>query len=148
MYKETQEETLQVIDQAYEEWLTSEVKKLAGLQGKKKWNTINKLLNHTATNQTVQLLRTMIEGKSEYIFDDDGIRSILQEQHIKTTAKEAKGEIINVKEVLNNMKANAQDGNGTPIMNDDITAMEVKNTFGRCSGAPGHVLYKMEYRKT
>ena len=137
MYKATQEETLQVIDQAYEEWWTSEVKKLAGLQGKEKWNTINKLLNHTATNQTVQPLRTMIEGKSEYIFDDDGIRSILQEQHIKTTAKEAKGEIINVKEVLNNMKANAQDGNGTPIMNDDITAMEVKNTFGTCSGAPG-----------
>ena len=35
------------------------------------------------------------------------------------------------------MTANAQDCNRTPIMNDDITSIEVKNTFGTCSGAPG-----------
>ena len=35
------------------------------------------------------------------------------------------------------MTAIAQNGNGTPIMNDDITSIEVKNTFGTCSGAPG-----------
>ena len=91
MYKETQEETLKVIDQAIEEWWTLEVKKLAWLQGKEKWNTINKLLNHSATNQTVQPLRAIVEGKSEYIFDDDGIRAILQQQHIRTTAKEGRG---------------------------------------------------------
>ena len=90
MYKETQEETLQV-DQAYEEWWTCEAKKVAGLQGKEKWYTINKLLNHSATNQTVQPLRAIVEGKSEYIFDDDGIRAILQQQHIRTTAKEGRG---------------------------------------------------------
>ena len=60
----------------------------------------------------------------------------MQEQHIRTTAKEAKGELSNIKEVLDDMTANAQDGNGTPIMNDDITLIEVKNTFGTCSGAP------------
>ena len=128
--------TLKVIDQASEEWRTLEVKKLAGLQGKEKWNTINKLLNHSATNQMVQPLRAIVERKSEYIFNGDGIRTILQEQHIRTTAKEAKGELSNIKEVLDDMTANAQDG-GTPIMSDDITSIEVKNTFGTCSGAPG-----------
>ena len=94
-------------------------------------------MNHLATNQTGQPLGTIVEGKSECIFDDDGIRTILQEQHIRTITKEAKGELSNIKEVLDNMTANAQDGNGTPIMNDDITSIEVKNTFGKCSGAVG-----------
>ena len=35
------------------------------------------------------------------------------------------------------MTANAQDGNRTQIMNDNITSIELKNTFGTCSGAPG-----------
>ena len=91
MYKETQEETLKVIDQAIEEWWTLEVKKLAWLQGKEKWNTINKLLNHSATNQTIQPLRTIVESKSEYIFDDDGIRNIAETTYQNNRQRSKRG---------------------------------------------------------
>ena len=75
------------------------------------------------------------EGK--YEFDDANIINLLEKQHINSAPKPARGEAIDVDEQLLQMTRNANNAQGTNIMNSNITTEEVKMTFGKCSGTSG-----------
>ena len=90
-FKDMQEETTQIINRAYQTWWESLSKQLLVLDGKEKWKTVNKLLEHSTVQQQVQPLRkTDIQGKCHYVFEDEEISNMLRDYHIGTEVKRAK----------------------------------------------------------
>jgi len=82
-FSKVQEEVVNLVKQAgYDYWL-AECNKLAGLGEREKWKAINRLTNQMS-HQRVQPIRTVRDGETVYVFDDEEIVKELENQHIRT----------------------------------------------------------------
>ena len=91
-FRDTQEETTRIINGAYQTWSKALSKQLLVLDGKEKWKTVNKLLEHSTFQLQVQPLRKIdVQGNCHYVFEDEEISTMLHDYHIGTEVKRAKG---------------------------------------------------------
>jgi len=134
-----QEETIHIIQKAEQEWWLLECSRLSNVSEAAKWNIINKLTNQSKFSG-IKPIRKVINGQNVFLFEDEEIRSEMEEYHIRkghsqditVTAQqnEIYPDIDNVgKSVLNERMDS--------VLNGVILDREVKNTFGKGTDTPG-----------
>jgi len=104
------------------------------------------------TNQTtsvgIQPLKKLINGKDVYLFNDDDIRTELEEYHIRKDdsdkGQSEEGE-IDMEDSIKDWVEQAIKGSGNFWVDSDISDYEVKATFGRGAdtAGPGDISAKL-----
>jgi len=85
-YTELQQETINMVKQAEQQWWLRECEKLNSASEGEKWKIISRLTNQITTSD-VQPIRKLQNGKIVYMFDDNDIRSELEDYHIHKDAQ-------------------------------------------------------------
>ena len=119
-----------------------ECEKLADVSEGEKWRRINRLTNQAAASD-IQPLKKDIDGKDVYLFEDDDIRTELENYHI---SKSYQANMVDpqveagISDIIKELVETAKSERDSHMMNDDISDHEVKSTFGKgsdCSGPDG-----------
>jgi len=138
-FSRVQEEVVNLVKQAeYDYWL-AECNKLAGLGEREKWKAINRLTNQLS-HQRVQPIRTVRDGKTVYIFDDEEIVKELENQHIRINSNTGVSHHLSDEDVLRHVKDMediARAGGGNEVMNALFSDDEIAQTFNKGSDTPG-----------
>ena len=143
-YKDILGKTLELINEEYEKWWSDLCGKLPTLEGKEKWKVIHTLMDQTSPFMNVKPIRKTIEGKSVYLFEDQEISKELEDYHITKPERPQHPNHIETSQIVKDLLDEAGKGKGCEVMNADITDIEVKKTFGKCSGASGNDKIKKE----
>ena len=138
-YHEMLEFTIELIQKVESEWWQSECERLATLNEYDKWKLINKLTNQS-NSCGIQPIRKFLNGKLVYLFDDEAIRSELEDYHIRKLQLEEcvdQHENEGLKEQVKHLISQAKKSSGNLLMDAEISDHEVKCTFGKGSDTPG-----------
>jgi len=136
-YCRIQKETIELIENAENDWWISECQRLTYLNESEKWKMINKLTNQS-TSAGVQPIRKSCNGKSVYLFTDSEICEELEHYHIcKEQNDDSRYTDTVESEMIKDIVDEARVGTGNLLMNSDISDHEVRGTFGKGSDTCG-----------
>ena len=129
---------------AKEEWILNQCKSLPDLPEKQKWNVINRLSNFSPSGGIQPLKKHLPDGSSEFVFDDSGIREMMEEYHISKDISDSDLLVRNakIKSMVARVKLDMSKSSDSSIMSSPITAGEVDLTFNSSKGAagPDHIM--------
>jgi len=110
----------------------AECNKLSVVPDKQKWKLIHKLTNQQHLSRA-QPIRILDQGQVDYLFEDNDIKTELENYHIRKNLHTQATVSLNHNDVLQNIQDlvyNAKSGGGNELMNAYISDCEVKATFG------------------
>jgi len=138
-YRQFLQETTDMVKQAEHDVWLAECNKLNHLPDKQKWKLIHRLTNQQHLSGA-QPLRILDQGQVDYLFEDNDIKTELENYHIRKSSHTPATVLRNDDELVRNIQDlvhKAKSGGGNELMNAYISVREVKATFGRGSDTPG-----------